>query len=60
MGRNSIDGPHFFDIDMALMKDVAITERATFSFGAQAYNLFNHTNFDQPVKTFPIPYSDRP
>ena len=34
---------------MALMKDVRITERVTFSFGAQAYNVFNHPNFDQPV-----------
>lgn len=49
IGRNSIYGPHFFDVDAALMKDVAITEHVTFSFGAQAYNLFNHANFDQPV-----------
>jgi hypothetical protein len=49
IGRNSIYGPHFFDVDMALTKDVRITERVTFSFGAQAYNLFNHPNFDNPV-----------
>jgi hypothetical protein len=49
IGRNSIYGPHFFDVDMALMKDVRIGERMTFSFGAQAYNLFNHPNFDNPV-----------
>jgi hypothetical protein len=49
IGRNSIYGPHFFDVDMALMKDVKLTEKLTLSFGAQAYNLFNHTNFDQPV-----------
>ncbi len=48
-GRNSLRGPNFFDVDMALMKEVAITERVRFSFGAQAYNLFNHPNFDQPV-----------
>jgi hypothetical protein len=55
IGRNSIYGPHFFDVDLALMKDVAITERVTFSFGAQAYNLFNHTNFDQPVNDISNP-----
>ena len=48
-GRNSLRGPNFFDVDMALMKEVSITERVRFSFGAQAYNLFNHPNFDQPV-----------
>jgi hypothetical protein len=47
--RNSFRGPHFFDVDLGLMKDVAITEHVTFSFGAHAYNLFNHPNFDQPV-----------
>jgi hypothetical protein len=49
IGRNSIYGPHFFDVDIALMKDIRIKERVTFSFGAQAYNAFNHPNFDQPV-----------
>jgi hypothetical protein len=55
MGRNSIDGPHFFDMDLALMKDVAITEHVTFSFGAHAYNIFNHSNFDQPVNDISNP-----
>ena len=55
MGRNSVYGPNFWDVDMALMKDVAITEHVTFSFGAQAYNLFNHANFDQPVNDISNP-----
>jgi hypothetical protein len=49
MARNSVYGPHFLDADLALMKNVAITEHLSFSFGAQAYNVFNHPNFDQPV-----------
>jgi hypothetical protein len=48
IGRNSVYGPHFFDVDIALMKDVRIGEHLVFSFGAQAYNAFNHANFDQP------------
>jgi hypothetical protein len=55
MGRNSVYGPDFFDVDLALTKDVAITEHVTFSFGAQAYNLFNHSNFDQPVNDISNP-----
>lgn len=55
IGRNSIYGPHFFDVDLALMKDVKLGEHATFSFGAQAYNLFNHANFDQPVNDISNP-----
>jgi hypothetical protein len=49
IGRNSIFGPHFFDVDIALMKAIRLREHMTFSFGAQAYNAFNHANFDQPV-----------
>lgn len=55
MGRNSIYGPHFFDIDASLMKDVKITERVTFTFGMQAYNIINHPNFDQPVDNLASP-----
>ena len=53
--RNSIYGPHFFDVDASLMKDIPINDRVTFSFGAQAYNLFNHPNFDQPVNDIANP-----
>ena len=55
IGRNSIYGPHFFDADISLMKDVALTEHLTFSFGANAYNAFNHPNFDQPVNDISNP-----
>jgi hypothetical protein len=55
LARNSVYGPHFFDVDLALMKQVAITERVTFSLGAQAYNVFNHPNFDQPVNDISNP-----
>lgn len=55
IGRNSIYDPHFFDIDLALMKDVKITEHVTFSFGAQAYNVLNHVNFDEPVNDIANP-----
>jgi hypothetical protein len=48
IGRNTLRGPHFVDVDFAVMKDVAIAEHVVFSFGAHAYNLFNHPNFDQP------------
>jgi hypothetical protein len=49
IGRNTVYGPHFFDVDLALMKSVPLGERVSFSFGARAYNAFNHPNFDQPV-----------
>jgi hypothetical protein len=38
-----------FNVDVALMKDVAITEHVTSHSGAQVFKIFNHPNFDQPV-----------
>lgn len=49
VGRNSFRGPNFFDMDLALSKEVRITERLRFIFGAQAFNVLNHPNFDQSV-----------
>ena len=49
IGRNSIYGPNFWDVDASLMKDFKLTEHVRLSVGAQAFNLFNHPNFDQPV-----------
>ena len=49
--RNQIRGPVFFDTDLSLMKNIRIPhwEGAKLQIGAQAFNLFNHPNFDQPV-----------
>jgi hypothetical protein len=55
MGRNQLYGPHFFNVDLALMKSIRIKERLTFSFGASASNLFNHPNFDNPVNNLANP-----
>ncbi|HUO28003.1 MAG TPA: carboxypeptidase regulatory-like domain-containing protein [Bryobacteraceae bacterium] len=53
--RNDFRGPGFFDMDLSLMKEFAITERLKVSIGAQAYNLLNHPNFDQPVNDIANP-----
>lgn len=48
--RNQFYGPMFFNTDLSLMKDFPIPgwESAHLSVGAQAFNLLNHPNFDQP------------
>ena len=46
--RNQLHGPHFFDIDLNLYRNFAITERVKFGVGAQAFNAFNHPNFATP------------
>jgi len=47
-GRNQFRGPGYFDVDMQLYKTFKLTERLTFGVGAQAFNVFNHANFNIP------------
>jgi hypothetical protein len=48
--RNSFRGPGYFDTDFTLMKYINIPhwESARLAVGAQAYNVLNHPNFDNP------------
>ncbi|HSY98309.1 MAG TPA: carboxypeptidase-like regulatory domain-containing protein [Terriglobales bacterium] len=46
--RNQYVGPHFFDMDMGLFKTFRVTEGVQLGVGAQAYNVFNHPNFQNP------------
>jgi len=47
-GRNSFFGPHYYETDMALMKNIHITERFRLQLRAEAFNLFNRPQFNQP------------
>ena len=46
--RDNLRGPRFFDVDLSLNKHFPITERLGLEFRAEAYNVFNHPNFDLP------------
>lgn len=48
--RNSFRGPGYFDTDFTLMKYIKIPhwESGKLAVGAQAYNVLNHPNFDNP------------
>jgi hypothetical protein len=48
VGRNSMFGPGYQDINFTLLKSFRVKERLKFSVGASAYNLFNHPNFWTP------------
>ncbi len=48
LGRNSFRGPGYFDMDAALFKNFKLTERLSFGLGAQAFNVLNHPNFNNP------------
>jgi hypothetical protein len=48
VGRNSLRGPGYFQLDMSGMKNFPITERVTMQFRADIFNIFNHPNFENP------------
>jgi hypothetical protein len=47
--RNSFRGAHYFNSDFSILKNFRITEHMSFGLGANAYNIFNHPNFANPV-----------
>ena len=45
-GRNTIEGPGFFSVDMRVSKDIPLAgERIKLRLMGEAFNTFNHTNF---------------
>lgn len=49
--RNQVYGPGFVNTDLSVMKAFHIpnVEALKFNIGAQAFNVLNHPNFDQPI-----------
>ncbi|HEX5424165.1 MAG TPA: TonB-dependent receptor [Candidatus Acidoferrales bacterium] len=48
--RNVVDGPGFWNVDMAILKDFAMpwSDSQKLQLRADAFNIFNHTNFSSP------------
>jgi hypothetical protein len=49
LGRNAARGPRHWQIDPALSKRFAITNRIGTTFRAEAFNVFNHAEYGKPV-----------
>ncbi|MDP6581497.1 MAG: TonB-dependent receptor [Vicinamibacterales bacterium] len=47
-GRNTLDGPGFANVNLALLKGVALGDAARVQLRLEAFNLFNRTNLDLP------------
>ena len=47
-GRNIFRGPFQIRFDMSLAKEFSLTERFRLRFEADAFNMFNHPDFDAP------------
>jgi len=48
-GRNILIGPSFKNVDLSLFKNFRLTEGVRLQFRAEAFNAFNHPNFQVPV-----------
>ena len=46
--RNGVIGPGLQEFDLSLQKDIRLKEATKLQFRAEAYNLFNHPNFNIP------------
>ncbi|MBC7926321.1 MAG: TonB-dependent receptor [Bryobacteraceae bacterium] len=49
VGRNSIYGPNFQQLDLNVQKNFRFTERFNMQFRSEFFNIFNKTNFRAPV-----------
>jgi len=51
IGRNSLRGPGYADVDLGVIKGIYQGERFNAQFIAEAFNAFNRVNFANPVST---------
>jgi hypothetical protein len=49
--RNTVIGPGINDVDLAALKNFALTEKIKLQFRGEFFNLFNHPNFYPPGLT---------
>lgn len=54
-GRNIVEGPGFQSVNVSLVKNTAVTERTTVQLRAEAFNLLNRANYDQPDNYYGSP-----
>ena len=48
LGRNSIYGPGYRNLDFSITKNTQLTEQLALQFRAEFFNILNHPNFAQP------------
>lgn len=52
VGRNSLNGPAFFDLDASLFKSIQFTERVSLELRCEAFGITNTPQFANPGSTF--------
>jgi carboxypeptidase family protein/TonB-dependent receptor-like protein len=55
VGRNTLRGPGFFNMDLSLFRTIAFTEGISLQLRAEALNALNHPNFNNPTSDVTTP-----
>jgi hypothetical protein len=55
LGRNSLFGPGYWNVNAGLMKNFKFHERLNLQFRSEWYNLFNHPNLGMPNSNISFP-----
>lgn len=58
-GRNILRGPGLAKVDLSLFKNIPFMGRYNVQIRAEAFNVFNRVNFNNPVTTFSSPLFGR-
>ena len=51
LGRNTLDSFPAWQIDLSVRRQIRLTERVGLGFRAEMFNVLNHPNFGDPVRT---------
>ncbi len=54
LGRNTVEGPGFQDLDFTLVKNTRLNERFALEIRADVFDLLNHADFTNPILTDPL------
>ena len=50
LGRNTVQGPDSITMDLAVLKEIPVTEAQHVEFRWEIFNMFNRPNFSVPTK----------
>ena len=51
LGRGAFNGPGLAEVDLSVLKNIAVSERINLQFRAEFFNLLNRTNYASPNQT---------
>jgi hypothetical protein len=51
LGRGTYSGPGLTEVDLSVLKNIAVSERVSLQFRAEFFNLMNHINYASPNQT---------